>query len=126
MMKKYLRIAVTGGRDYTDSQVVFDALDATRTNVEAVGAKMFLVVGDATGADCLARLWAKELFLNGEIGYQCFAADWDRFGNSAGPRRNRDMLISGIDKLCSFPGGKGTADMIKICRDAGVYVVEYS
>ncbi len=123
-MKEYLRIAVTGGRDYTNSQVVFNALDATRANVEAVGAKMYLVVGCARGADAIARNWASQRLSDED--WKVFYADWDRFESSAGPKRNRDMLMSGIDKLCAFPGNVGTEDMKKICRNTDVYTVEYS
>ena len=120
---KVIRIAVTGGRTYDNQKVVWDALDATRNAVCATGAAMFLVVGDATGADMLARQWAME---NLEIHqWQCFPADWDKHGKSAGPIRNRDMLCSGIHKLCAFPGGAGTADMVRICKNVGIHIKEY-
>ena len=120
---KYIRIAVTGGRDYHNQKVVYDALNATQAAVDAVGAKMFLVVGDATGADALARQWASENLPRED--WKCFPADWDRYGKRAGPIRNRDMLISGIHKLCAFPGGDGTADMTRICKNVGIHTKEY-
>lgn len=122
-MKEYLRIAVTGGRDYAHGFHVANVLQEQKSKCEAVGCKMFLVVGDADGADKWARIWAsKQLPVKD---WQMFKADWDKWGKSAGPRRNRDMLISGIDKLCAFPGGDGTADMVRICRNMKIHVVEY-
>jgi YspA, cpYpsA-related SLOG family len=125
---KVIRIAVTGGRDYQNQKVVYDALNANKRAVEAAGAKMFLVVGDATGADALARQWASENLLKED--WKEFKADWEKArknGNvkMAGPVRNRDMLISGIHKLCAFPGGNGTADMTRICRNVGIHIKEY-
>jgi hypothetical protein len=123
MKKEYLRIAVTGGRDYPNKDLIFKVLDKQKLICETVGCKMFLVVGDATGADAYARLWAFEHLPTED--WQMFEADWTRWGKSAGHRRNRDMLISGIDKLCAFPGGNGTADMTRICRNVGIFVKEY-
>src|SRR6185437_6500452 len=39
-----------------------------------------------------------------------------------GPRRNRNMAASGGDFLAAFPGGDGTADMIRAARAAGIPV----
>ena len=122
---KTIRIAVTGGRNFSDKDLVWRVLDRNKTNVEAAGATMFLVVGDARGVDYFARKWAEDR----GVEHKVFVAKWkDAEGNynpAAGPIRNRDMLISGIDKLCAFPGGAGTADMTRICRNTKVYVVEY-
>ena len=123
-MSRIIRIGVTGGRDYADTGVVYTALDDTLKNLKSLGLVMYLVVGDATGADAIARKWAKARGIDHKDGG--FVADWKKHGNSAGPIRNREMLRSGIDKLCAFPGGKGTADMKSICNKANVLVREYS
>ncbi len=120
---KYIRIGVTGGRNYSDTMVVDTVLSLHKNAIEELGCRMFLVVGDATGADRIAREWAIENLLSGD--WQIFEADWNRFGKAAGPIRNQTMLNSGIDKLCAFPGGTGTANMTFICREAGVYITEY-
>ena len=54
-----------------------------------------------------------------------FYAQWHKHGNAAGPIRNQEMLDSGIDYLCVFPGGRGTADMKKRCEERGVKTMEY-
>lgn len=120
-MKEYLRIAVTGGRNHENSQLVFDVLYNVKHSIETVGAKIFLIVGGARGADEQAEAWG----VYNNVAMKVFHADWDRYGNSAGPARNRQMLMSGIDRLCAFPGGRGTSDMMKICKNTGVWVVEY-
>jgi len=119
---KYIRIGVTGGRDYADSARVYQVLNLVKKSIEVLGAKMFLVVGDARGLDEIARQWASTELPEGD--WKEFKADWDNFGNRAGPLRNIHMLHSGIDVLYAFPGGKGTAHMTKICKDAGVHVKE--
>jgi hypothetical protein len=79
-----------------------------------------LVQGLARGADTLAQQWAEAR------GVQCigFRANWDEFGKAAGSIRNQQMLDYGLDGLVAFPGGAGTADMVRRTRAAGVTVME--
>lgn len=53
-----------------------------------------------------------------------YPAEWDKHGKAAGFIRNQDMLDSGVDVVVAFPGGRGTADMVRRARKAGVEVVE--
>jgi hypothetical protein len=50
--------------------------------------------------------------------------DWKRHGPAAGPMRNQRMLDWGPDLVVAFAGGKGTADMVRRARAAGVDVIE--
>jgi hypothetical protein len=117
-----IRVCVTGGRDYTNKDVVYRALDNSRASAFDIGTDIILVVGCATGADWLASEWAKER----GVEFQIYEADWKKYRNAAGPIRNKQMLDSGIDKLCAFPGGRGTKNMTNICRKAGIYIREYT
>lgn len=94
-----------------------------------------LVNGGARGADRLAavywtklmRLWCSSAVPTGakpDYYVETYRADWARYGNSAGPIRNQQMLDTGLDMLLAFPGGNGTANMIGICEGAGVPVVD--
>ena len=52
-------------------------------------------------------------------------ADWKRYGRGAGPARNQAMLVEfNPQLLVAFPGGKGTADMVRRAQKAGVRVEE--
>ena len=79
-----------------------------------------LIVGDALGADASAKLWAKH---RGIPGVMC-VADWKAHGKKAGPVRNARMLNYGPHVVIHFPGGAGTADMVKRAQDAGVETIE--
>lgn len=80
-----------------------------------------LIHGGARGVDQMA----------GMFGIGCgmevveFKADWNRYGKRAGPIRNQQMLDDGQpDLVVAFPGGGGTADMVRRSKARGVPVIE--
>jgi len=114
-----MRVLVCGGRDYNDSRRVFAVLDKlhSEAGIDAI------IEGGAKGADRLAREWAEHPYGCG--GAETYEADWENQGSFAGPARNARMLAEGKpDLVLAFPGGRGTADMCRKARRAGVEVVE--
>lgn len=109
-----MKLIVCGGRDYTDRDAVFHALD----EVNAKRRVTIVIHGCQRGADRLAGQWARER------GILCAEVEalWKVHGNAAGPRRNRAMLTLGPDGVVAFPGGTGTADMVRAALEAGVKV----
>ncbi len=117
------RILVCGGRDYADATKVNDTLDNIVANIHAMssGQSVRLIHGAARGADSLAAAWASAR----GIAATAYPAKWDIHGRSAGYVRNKQMLDEGQPHLVvAFPGGAGTAMMIRIARSAGVTVKE--
>ena len=60
-----------------------------------------------------------------------YPAEWNKFGRAAGPMRNKRMLIDGKpDMVFAFhddiENSKGTANMIKITREAGILFAVWS
>jgi predicted Rossmann-fold nucleotide-binding protein len=112
-----MRVLVCGGRDYSDQARVNAVLD----KLHAEAGIDFIIQGGARGADRHAATWA----LLNRIAGQVFEADWENQGSFAGPARNKRMLEEGKpDLVIAFPGGRGTADMVRKARKAGVQVVE--
>jgi len=110
-----MRVLVTGGRDYNDAAVVQRTLEALRPH------PAFVIQGGALGADLLARGWAKP----SGVAVLNYPADWQTYGRRAGPLRNQRMIDEGKpDLVVAFPGGRGTADMVKRARNAGIPVRE--
>ena len=106
-----MRVIVCGGRDYNDWPRVSQAI------YELPGDAV-VVTGGATGADMLALRAAVALGLAIEV----HDAQWRLYGRGAGVRRNQKMLDAGADLVIAFPGGKGTADMVRRAERAGVPV----
>jgi hypothetical protein len=114
-----MRVLVTGGRDYGNEDHVFHTLDGLHEGIDPITC---LIQGGASGADYLARLWAMDNNIDERITVK---AEWEKYGPSAGPRRNEKMLAEyRPDLVVAFPGGKGTAHMVSIAKKAGVRVLE--
>ena len=111
-----LKVLVCGGREFGDYAMLKRAL----RSVEAVDGEIAEIIhGAARGADRLAGRFARE---NG-IPCREFPADWNRYGTSAGPIRNREMMKQGQpDLVVAFPGGNGTEDMVRVAHDNQVRV----
>ena len=103
-----MKVAVIGSRSFNN----YDLLKKTLTEMDA----QLIISGGARGADTLAEKYAKE---NG-IPTLIFLADWDRYGKSAGYRRNVD-IIANADCVVAFWDGvsKGTKHSIDLAYSAG-------
>ena len=110
-----MRLIVCGGRNYGARNYVVGVLN----DLHAVLGIRVLIHGAQSGADSLADEWA----LDHAVFRLWYAADWDRYGQAAGPIRNRLMLGQDPDLVLAFPGGKGTDDMVRQARRAGVWVI---
>ncbi len=105
---------ICGGRDFTDQKQFNGAMIEV---VQQYGLPHRVVHGAARGADTLAGQWATNL----KIEVFEYPADWKKHGKAAGPIRNGRMLsLHKPDLVIAFPGGRGTADMIKQANEAGV------
>jgi hypothetical protein len=108
-----MRVLVCGGRDFDDIALVYECLTELRPSVVIHG-------GCPTGADFFADSWARA---NAEI--SVFYADWTRHGKAAGPLRNQRMIDEGKpDAVLAFDGGRGTADMVRRARAAGLQIID--
>jgi hypothetical protein len=119
------RVLVCGGRDFTNRDFVWNTLsdlDATR------GPFAVVIHGCATGVDSEAALVAEmlaEIKREPRTKALGFRADWQKYGKAAGPIRNCRMLVEGKpDFVIAFPGGKGTANLVKKARSMRIEVIE--
>jgi hypothetical protein len=120
-----MKLLVCGGRDFADRQLVELALTSAMIHG---GCEQIICGYDPSdvryqGADQLAYEWAQEQ----DFPCRVFPADWNRYGRSAGPRRNSEMAKDGPDECVAFPRadgkwGHGTLDMIAKAERAGVKI----
>lgn len=125
-----MNVLICGGRDLTDWRWFADELEKIafdyfpRTSPDKYGNFLYsvkIIAGGARGADTLAYDWAVVNWTK----YQEFKADWNKHKKAAGPIRNQQMLDEGRPELViAFPGGSGTADMVRRAKKAGVRVIE--
>jgi hypothetical protein len=100
-----MRVLVCGGRNYSD----YAFLSSVLMNLHTTTKITCIIHGAASGADSLADRWAAEH----NIPVHVFPADWNTYGRTAGPIRNKQMLDEGKpDVVVAFPGNKGTRNMV--------------
>jgi hypothetical protein len=124
-----MKIIIAGGRDFTDYALLkqkCDTILCNQTNIEIVsgrcdrGVHTFTTVDDIRvfGADGLGERYASE---KGYI-VHAFPADWNKYGNGAGPRRNEQMAKFSEALIAFTSGGNGTENMISKAKKHGLNV----
>src|SRR5690554_6436557 len=99
-----MNIAIVGSRSFTDYEYMKDVLGF-------IDSDDTIVSGGARGADALGKRLSKDI----GCGYKEFPAQWDKFGKSAGYRRNVD-IIKASDVVAAFwdEKSKGTKHSIDL------------
>lgn len=111
---------ICGGRDFSRITLFTQSM---RDVVDQRGCPICIIHGGYKGADTMADNWAREW----EVDCIRVAARWLQHGKKAGPLRNTRMIeaYGNIDLVIAFPGGKGTADMIRKAKAANIPVIDY-
>lgn len=108
-----MRVLVCGSRHFKDYELLKEVLDGYDITT--------IIEGEARGADTLAAIYGGRR----GVAVLRFPAQWDKHGRSAGPIRNKQMLVEGNPELViAFrgPNSKGTQNMIDQSIKAGVEV----
>lgn len=110
-----MKILVCGDRNWTDFNSIHRRLCSFPEGT-------VLLHGDCRGADRIAA----------DIGYMlkfvvfAFPADWNRYGNAAGPIRNRKMLDEKPDIVIAFHSNlqesRGTKDCVTEASRRGIAI----
>lgn len=112
------RVLITGSRDWADGEAIRFELAGLALQH---GSDLTVVHGACPkGADRLADDVAKDLGLHVER----HPAEWDRFGKSAGFRRNQVMVLAGADLCLAFirNGSRGATHTANLADEAGIPV----
>lgn len=122
-----MRILVCGGTGFDNWDLLYSTLYEIHDRRSDLSKPLTIIEGGAIGADFLARVWAKYMDIPepGLYIVEEYPANWKKYGRAAGPIRNQQMLDEGKpDLVVAFPGGTGTADMVKRAKKAGIEVIE--
>lgn len=111
-------LAVTGGRDFKDAEMVDRNL---RRFVTTPYKQNLIIQGGALGLDSLVYDWGWKHGIHvAEV-----RAQWGTYGRAAGHYRNHAMLLLKPELLLAFPGGRGTANAVARAEELGI-PVEYA
>jgi len=110
-----MKVIIAGSRDFNDYEKLCKVCDKALKRLK----KVEIVSGTAHGADVLGEKYAKEK----NYSLKQFPANWDKYGKSAGYRRNAEMAEY-ADALIVFWDGKskGTKHMIDLAEKAKIEV----
>lgn len=110
-----MTVLVCGSREWTDRAAIL-------REIEKLAITDIVIHGAARGADRIAG----EIATSYGLQVRAFPAQWDRYGKSAGPFRNQQMLDQQPDLVLAFTPDLeksiGTRHMVRIARAAGVPV----
>jgi hypothetical protein len=107
-----VHIAIIGSRDYLP-------LDKVRDYVNTLADDDHIISGGARGVDSAAVAAAKQRGLP----FTEYRAEWDRYGRSAGFKRNV-LIVNDADRLVAFWDGqsRGTKHSINLAAKKGIPV----
>lgn len=110
-----LKVVVAGCRDYNNYDEAKEYIDFCLSRIRKTN-DIVIISGCASGADALGERYALENGLNIER----YRADWQKYGKSAGPRRNLQMAEACDFAICFWDGkSRGTRSMIEYARQCG-------
>jgi hypothetical protein len=120
------RVLICGDRDWRNQQLILDELSKIH---QELGVEVVIegengtVIGRVVykGADLMGRYAAERL----GIPVLPYPANWRKYGLSAGPIRNRQILTEGKPTLVLafhnfLENSKGTKDMVQAAMNAGI------
>ena len=116
-----MKVIIAGGRSFNDFELFKVKV---KHYLGSLSEKPEIIHGGCKGADALAHIFAEANELNVKV----FNANWGKYGNAAGPIRNREMAEH-ADSLIAFWDGKskGTKNMIDTAKELklNIRIVKY-
>lgn len=99
-----MKVIVAGSRSIEEFEIVDEILNSIQKTVNITK----VISGTARGVDKLGEKWAHK----NHVPIESFPADWNKYGKSAGYRRNAEMAVVGDLLVCIWDGeSKGTQHM---------------
>lgn len=114
--KSSFKVIIAGSRTFHDYSLVKEKCLKILSN-KMKEYEIHIICGCARGADTMGKQFAEEFGLK----VLEYPADWEKYGKSAGYRRNREMAKV-ADALIAFWDGesRGTKHMIDLAKEYGL------
>lgn len=111
-----MKVIIAGTRTRDAYYDVVDAVNKSGMDITEV------VTGCAAGIDKMGELWA----IKNHVPYTRFPAEWEKYGKSAGPRRNKQMAKYADGLIAIWDGeSPGTRNMINEAGKQRIQVFVY-
>lgn len=114
-----LKVGIVGSRYYNNYREFKDKI-LEIYKPESIGE---IVSGGCRGTDMMAERFGREFGIKIKI----FEANWDKYGKSAGPKRNKE-IVSYSDFIIAFlaKNSEGTKNTIEACIKTGKKIQSHS
>jgi hypothetical protein len=107
-----MRLIIAGSRTFSNYNMLKTSI-LTNYSLESLE----IISGGARGADSLGERFAHEHSLK----IHRYPAQWDKYGKSAGYRRNEQMALNADACIVFWDGtSRGTQHMINLCEKHGL------
>jgi len=111
-----MKVIIAGSRTCSDHESIIVSIKEADIDITEV------VCGEASGADKLGKEWAEK----NSIPVKSFPADWNKYGKSAGPIRNKEMAKYADSLIAIWDGSsRGTKNMINEMNKLNKFVFVY-
>lgn len=112
---KLKKIVIAGCRYYNNYKEAKEYIDFCISEIRKQYS-IVIVSGGCSGADMIGEKYAEE----NSFQVERYPADWDKYGRSAGPIRNRQMAEICDYVICFWDGkSRGTKSMIEYAKKIG-------
>ncbi len=122
------RIIICGGRHFNDYDALETLVDSVIAEIGLNNDEIEIISGHCEGADTLGEQYAK----NHGLACILFPAEWSKYGRSAGPIRNSQMIEHASKSqnpiVVAFLSSrtKGTLDTVKKATKRGFTIYRYN
>ncbi len=112
-----MKLAIIGSRTFEDYELLDGTIELHLSEQVSFDHREYhfneVISGGARGADRLGARWAKE---HG-VKLTELLPDWDRYGKSAGFKRNEDIVAAADFVLCCWDGlSRGSGNSLSIAK----------
>ncbi len=120
-----MKLIIAGSRTFEDPLLMRMKIRTFLSEANSGFPPDEVISGTARGADSLGEEWAKEV----DVKVTRYPAQWDRYGKSAGYRRNELMALLATHAIVFWDGeSRGAKHMILMAKkeNLGLKVVKYN